>query len=230
MMNGELVPHILEQLEFLGRLVLAGICGGFIGYERKNRMKVAGPRTHFIVCLASALMMIISKYGFFDLLPYQEDIKLDPSRVAAQIVSGIGFLGAGMIFIHRQSINGLTTAAGLWATAGIGMAIGSGMYFMGICATALVIFIQILLHKNFRIFRNATAEHIYIHMRNDSDALANLKKWLHDKRIDILNFKTEVIDEEEIDVEVNVRLPKGYNRDDLMNLHRDVPEIESIEI
>lgn len=230
MMNGELVPHILEQLEFLGRLVLAGICGGFIGYERKNRMKVAGPRTHFIVCLASALMMIISKYGFFDLLPYQEDIKLDPSRVAAQIVSGIGFLGAGMIFIHRQSINGLTTAAGLWATAGIGMAIGSGTYFMGICATALVIFIQILLHKNFRIFRNATAEHIYIHMRNDSDALANLKKWLHDKRIDILNFKTEVIDEEEIDVEVNVRLPKGYNRDDLMNLHSDVPEIESIEI
>lgn len=223
-------PYLLEQLEFLGRLILAGVCGGLIGYERKNRMKVAGPRTHFIVCLASSLMMIISKYGFFDLLTYDADIKLDPSRLAAQIVSGVGFLGAGMIFVHHQAVNGLTTAAGVWATAGVGMAIGAGMYIMGICATVLIILIQILLHKKFRIFRNATAEHIYIHMRDSSEAITDLKQWFHNNRIEILNFKTENIDEDEIDVEINARLPKDYNREDLMNLHRDVSEIESIEI
>ncbi len=228
-MNEEFVPYMLEQLEFLGRLVLAGLCGGFIGYERKNRMKNAGPRTHFIVCLASALMMIISKYGFFDLLEH-EDISLDPSRVAAQIVCGIGFLGAGMIFIHRQSVTGLTTAAGIWATSGVGMAIGAGMYFMGICSTVLIIFIQLLLHKKFRIFRSITADHISIHMNYSSDVIAKLKQWFHDNHITILNFKTESIENGEIDVEINVQLPKNYSREDLMNLHHDISEVESIEI
>mgnify|MGYP005795859943 CR=1 FL=1 len=228
-MGEEIVSHMLEQLEFLGRLILAGLCGGFIGYERKNRMKNAGPRTHFIVCLASALMMITSKYGFFDLFKYG-DVGLDPSRVAAQIVSGVGFLGAGMIFIHRQSVTGLTTAAGVWATAGVGMAIGAGMYFMGVCSTVLIIFIQLLLHKKFRIFRSITADRICIRMHYNNDAITNLKQWFNDNQITILNFKTESIENGELDVEVTVQLPKNYNRENLLNLHRDVEEVESIEI
>lgn len=133
------------NVSFLIRLVVACLCGLAIGFERKNRGKEAGVRTHCVVACASALMMIISKYGFFDL---ENDIyRADGARIAAQVVSGIGFLGAGMIFVHKNTIKGLTTAAGIWATAGIGMAIGAGMYFIGIVSTGIIYFVQILLHS-----------------------------------------------------------------------------------
>ena len=134
----------LEQLSYVFRLLVACVCGFAIGFERKNRGKEAGIRTHCVVACASALMMIISKYGFMDLPDSMRGA--DGARIAAQVVSGIGFLGAGMIFVHKNTIKGLTTAAGIWATAGIGMAIGAGMYFVGIVSTAVIFFIQILLH------------------------------------------------------------------------------------
>ena len=146
----EIITLYLKSEEFLLgtelfiRIIIAVLCGAFIGYERKNRGKGAGTRTHTIVA--------ISQYGFADFFAnYQDkgiDLKLDPSRVAAQIVSGIGFLGAGMIFIQKNVVTGLTTAAGIWATAGIGMAIGCGMYFLGITCTVIVVTIQLLMHKN----------------------------------------------------------------------------------
>ncbi len=135
------------DLIFAIRMVLAAICGGFLGYERKHRGKSAGIRTHLVVAVASALMMIISKYGFSDMESVAVNYRLDPSRVAAGIVSGVGFLGAGMIFIRRKTPQGLTTAAGIWATSGIGMAIGAGMYAVGATATALIYVAQLILHK-----------------------------------------------------------------------------------
>lgn len=142
------------HLHYIFRIVLAGICGILIGYERKNRAKEAGLRTHCIVACASALMMVISKYAFFDLVQGDMypgvDIRLDPSRVAQGIVSGVGFLGAGMIFVRKNTIKGLTTAAGIWATSGIGMAIGGGMYVVGIVSTAIVLTIQLVLHIDSR--------------------------------------------------------------------------------
>ena len=142
----------MDELLFFIRVVVAGICGIAIGYERKSRAKEAGIRTHCIVACAAALMMIVSKYGFFDLIQQGAfegvEVKLDPSRIASCIVSGVGFLGAGMIFVQRQTIKGLTTAAGIWATAGIGMAIGSGLYLIGILVTALILFAQFILHKD----------------------------------------------------------------------------------
>ena len=113
------------------RLLLAGILGAVIGLDREYRAKEAGFRTHFLVSLGSALFMIISQYGFAEIL--------DPRRGAAQIVSGIGFLGAGTIIFQKQFVRGLTTAAGLWATAGIGMAIGGGLYGLGVAATLLTL-------------------------------------------------------------------------------------------
>ena len=142
----------MDELLFFIRGVVAGICGIAIGYERKSRAKEAGIRTHCIVACAAALMMIVSKYGFFDLIQQGAfegvEVKLDPSRIASCIVSGVGFLGAGMIFVQKQTIKGLTTAAGIWATAGIGMAIGSGLYLIGILVTALILFAQFILHKD----------------------------------------------------------------------------------
>lgn len=112
--------------------------GVLIGLEREYRAKEAGYRTHFLVALGSALMMIVSQYGFMEVLK-TDLIRLDPSRIAAQVVSGIGFIGAGTIILQKQIVRGLTTAAGIWATSGIGLAVGAGMYAVGISATLLVL-------------------------------------------------------------------------------------------
>ena len=137
-------------LEYIFRIFLAGICGMLIGIERKNRSKEAGTRTHFMVACGAALIMVVSKYAFFDVITqgiYNGiEVRLDPSRVASTIASGIGFLGAGMIFVHKNNITGLTTAAGIWATSGVGMAIGAGMYSIGIASTVMIIVAQIVLH------------------------------------------------------------------------------------
>jgi len=131
-------------------MLISCICGTVIGYERKSRAKVAGIRTHCIVACASAMMMIVSKYGFGDLIHGIDtlaDVRLDPSRMAQGIVTGVGFLGSGMIYHQRGSTNGLTTAAGVWATSGIGMALGAGMYTIGISSTLIILFIQYVLHS-----------------------------------------------------------------------------------
>ena len=135
------------QLILIFRLVVAALCGMGIGFERKNRLKEAGLRTHLIVAVGAALMMIVSKYGFFDLVGAGDLFKVDASRIASQIVTGIGFLGAGTIFIRNRSVTGLTTAAGIWTTAGIGMAVGAGMYWLGLACTALVLISQYALHS-----------------------------------------------------------------------------------
>lgn len=124
--------------DFALRLFVAGAMGVLIGLEREYRAKEAGYRTHFLVALGSALMMIVSQYGFMEVLKI-DLIRLDPSRIAAQVVSGIGFIGAGTIILQKQIVRGLTTAAGIWATSGIGLAVGAGMYAVGISATLLVL-------------------------------------------------------------------------------------------
>lgn len=124
--------------DFVLRLFIAGVMGVLIGLEREYRAKEAGYRTHFLVALGSALIMIVSQYGFMDVLE-ADLVRLDPSRVAAQVVTGIGFIGAGTIILQKQIVRGLTTAAGIWATSGIGLAIGAGMYGVGVVATVLVL-------------------------------------------------------------------------------------------
>lgn len=141
------LDSVAFQLVCVVRLVLAAGCGFCIGIERTNRLKDAGMRTHLIVCMSAALMMVVSKYGFFDIIGYSDIYKLDPGRIASSIVSGVSFLGAGIIFVRNRSITGLTTAAGIWATAGIGMAMGAGMYLIALAGTGLLIGAQGLLHN-----------------------------------------------------------------------------------
>ena len=129
---------MLMEWEHILRLVMAGIFGGIIGLNREYRAKEAGYRTHFLVSLGSALLMIVSQYAFFDLAK-EKGYSVDPGRIAAQVVSGIGFLGAGTIILHKHFVRGLTTAAGIWATAGIGLAAGAGMYMISIAATILTL-------------------------------------------------------------------------------------------
>ena len=128
------------EWNFILRLCVAGLCGTVIGLDREYRVKDAGFRSHFLVALGSALMMIVSQYGFEGFLADHDGTRFDPGRIAAQVVSGIGFIGAGTIIIHRQLVRGLTTAASLWATAGIGLAAGAEMYVVAGAATLLTLF------------------------------------------------------------------------------------------
>ena len=135
--------------EFILRLLVAGVLGIFIGLEREYRAKEAGYRTHFLVALGSALIMIVSQHGFDEVLG-RVGVGLDPSRIAAQVVTGIGFIGAGTIILNKQIVRGLTTAAGIWATAAIGLCVGAGMYMLGVLATLLALVGLELLSRIFR--------------------------------------------------------------------------------
>ncbi len=131
---------MISQIEIVARLALAATLGGIIGAERERLSWAAGLRTHMLVAVGSALMMIVSAFGFNDVLG-TPGVALDPSRVAAQVVSGIGFLGAGSILMRGDVIRGLTTAASLWSVAGIGLAVGGGLYIVSISATAIILVI-----------------------------------------------------------------------------------------
>ncbi len=164
--------------ELFIRLIVAGALGTLVGLEREYRAKEAGYRTHFLVCLGSALMMIVSQYGFEAILTkYQGtgNLRLDPARIAAQVVSGIGFLGAGTILIQKQVIKGLTTAAGLWAMAGVGLAVGAGMYKAAIAGTVLILIGLELLRVFFKGigYRTITIE-IEVEDKDSLEQLQNL--------------------------------------------------------
>ncbi len=140
---GKIFANDLSIIEYVIRLVLALMLGFAIGFERKMRFKEAGPRTHTIVCIGACLFTMLSIKAFEG---------SDPARIAAQVVPGIGFIGAGMIFYSKETVHGLTTAAGMWTTAAIGMAVGCGWYIVSVLATTLVICVQCIMHTNFKVF------------------------------------------------------------------------------
>ena len=131
--------HQVTQWDLIGRLALSALLGSFIGYERERLAWAAGLRTHMLVCVGSTLIMIVSAYGFADVLA--PGVELDPSRMAAQVVSGIGFLGAGAIMARGEVVRGLTTAASVWSVAGIGLAVGGGLYIPAVAATVIILII-----------------------------------------------------------------------------------------
>lgn len=211
----------MSELMYIFRIILAGICGLIIGYERKNRSKEAGIRTHFIVACAASLMMIVSKYGFYDLIKLAAidgvDVRLDPSRIASCIVSGIGFLGAGMIFVHRNTVKGLTTAAGIWATAGIGMAIGAGLYIVGIVFTFLIYFAQIILHTNSKIL--STPQHKYLRI-NGVDKKGYIKELGEKfKEFDITVEETDILRNHEdntFEYAIKIDVPNEFDEEEFL--------------
>ena len=141
-----------RYLELFVRVLIACVLGAVIGWERSKRFKEAGVRTHILVCCGAALFMMVSKYGFADLAmtdggSFSGTRGADPARVAAQVVSGISFLGAGVIFKNGGTIKGLSTAAGLWVTAGIGLTAGAGLYLLALFVTLIVSLMQILTHR-----------------------------------------------------------------------------------
>ncbi len=171
----------LAELGMVVPILVATLLGFLIGVERKHRSKEAGVRTHTIVCIGSALMMIISKYAF--------NSDADSARVAAQIVAGIGFLGAGIIVYKKNSVHGLTTAAGVWATAGIGMACGGGLYVLAVCATAIMIGVQYILHINIGLFNHKKRYLIDIRFELVDDSNLKIKEIFETDRFNKLKIE-----------------------------------------
>lgn len=221
----EFLQATIGQWELLVRLLIACVCGCIIGVERSFRQKEAGIRTHVILALGAALMMIVSKYGFFDLVA--QNIDADGSRIASNIVTGISFLGAGVIFVRGGSIKGLTTAAGIWATAGIGMALGAGMYTIGIACTLGMIIIQLLLHKFMPFSENMETNIITIKINEGSQALEDITNELTKAGIRVTGIRFKKQDNGITKAELTVRAKKKASMKavlDLINSNEAIQE------
>ncbi len=202
------------------RIILAGVCGGIIGVERTLRQKDAGFRTHIVVAMGAALMIIISKYGFFDLVGLDDTLRIDASRVASNIITGISFLGAGMIFVKGTSIKGLTTAAGIWVTAAVGMAMGAGLYAVSIIAVVLLLLVQIVFHKFLigfdKVLANDNLVPCFIQLDNDPAAIKELKEFLKENKVQIFDSVTEAsADNKTLTLHINVQFEKNVDIDDV---------------
>ena len=209
---------ILEATKLLN-IVLAAILGFCIGFERRLRSKEAGIRTHMLVCMASALLMVVGKYGF-------DGEKADAARIAAQVVSGVGFLGAGIIMFRGQRTRGLTTAAGVWTTAAIGMACGADMWILAAVATVLLIGVHTLIHSNLKLFRQKKIYIIKIKFRNEQDAAPQLKKIFG-----VEHFKDLTIERKDSDVLYSATLhtEREFSSIQLDEIMLQNPYIDAIE-
>lgn len=211
------------------RLLLAGALGASIGFERKSKKKEAGLRTHFLVAVGSALIMIISKYAFYDILDIH-GIVLDPSRIAAQVVSGIGFLGVGTIIIQRHSVRGLTTAAGLWATSGIGLATGAGLYILGIAATILVLVgLEVLRRGSQELFPRQTQMIIQL---NDKTIIGQVLEKITENNIEWSICESKIPkpnkDEIQLILKLCVVTPKDYETGKLLEAVQLIPGVTAV--
>ena len=221
--------HILD---FILRLLCAAMAGFIIGFERKSRSKEAGVRTHAIVALGAALMMILSKYAFSDLSVnggFADGVRgADPARITAQVVSGIGFLGAGIIMYRRDSLRGLTTAAGIWATAGLGMAFGAGMYVVGAVATVIVLGCQLILHLPMKALQTRVFWIVRVTVRlEDGDTLKTVRDIFHVQKF--LKFKTSRAADGAVLADLEIHASTPYSDEMLYEMMHDYPFLLSVE-
>lgn len=219
---------ILVQLIYLGRIIAAGICGVIIGWERQNRMKAAGVRTHFIIAVTSALMVIVSKYGFGDALT-AANTSVDVSRVASGILAGVGIMGGGLVITGKQGFtSGLTTAAGIWATVAIGMSLGAGMYIIGGASTVILLFGQIFMHKNIKLFKSAWRGQIEF-LFNDKNDIDKITSLLEAAGVEIIHMKCEIKSSENERLKIIFAVSTEKKREELADMITDIPNVYSYE-
>lgn len=209
------------------RLVLAAIFGAVIGLERERKDWAAGMRTHMMVSVGSALIMMVSSFGFNDILG-TENVELDPSRVAAQIVSGIGFIGAGAIlFLKPTTVLGLTTASGVWTVAGIGMATGGGMYFAASAATALALIILWGLQPLQRKFLGKFSHKTLTVIAKNKEPKFIIDQLLKNEAVDFSNFSVTK-SKKEIIIELKLEKPGNAKLMEIVHSLNDEPYIKKI--
>lgn len=204
------------------RLFLAALLGGLVGLDRENKKRAAGLRTHVLVSLGSALVMIMSVYIFEE---YQGLTNLDPARLGAQVISGIGFLGAGTIIKQGTSVKGLTTAASLWAVACIGLAAGIGFY-VGAILTGTIVFITLVLLSKFeKVFKGKTDTEVDISMKleNKPGKLGELASAIGKLGVQITNVNIEGAEEDNLIVQFTLFLSKGHDANDVIEHLKALP-------
>lgn len=218
----------LPVLDAIVRLGLAMVLGVAVGLERARREQSAGMRTYAVVCMASALIMIVSIYG----LPMVEGRPQDPGRIAAQVVSGIGFLGAGVIFMRRNVVHGLTTAATLWAISGVGLAVGGGMLVTGTIATVFLLLISGgLLPVKRRLFNQDTSEHrVRLHLSNATTIIRDIREMAKgDPGFTVTSLDLEsTVDKQKTTLEIRIKLDEPDDAIAIVHALENLPGVERI--
>lgn len=218
--------------EIAYRLFMAVVLGGLIGWERERDAHPAGFRTHILVCLGSALIMLISIYGFSEFMQ-EENVQADPARLAAQVVSGIGFLGAGTILRHGFTVSGLTTAASLWVVAGIGLAVGAGYMFGAVLSTVLVLVSLELLN---RLQRMLVGRHrlkkVTVYVKDEPGKLGEIASLLGDIGANIRKVTIDEGDLEDdwINISFTIRLSGDISTTQILEEVRRVPGVKEVRL
>ncbi len=213
--------------EIVFKLALAGILGGLIGLERESLSRPAGLRTYTLVCIGSALAMIVSIDMY---LEYYQTVNADPGRIAAQVISGIGFLGAGTIMREGASVQGLTTAAGLWVVACIGLAVGAGLYVPAIATTILILFVLIYFIKvEARFTGSREYKGIVVIVEDKPGQVGVIGSILGDLCVLIKNIQLTQIDDKYLEIEMLLQIPAGLSIDQVIEELSNVKGLRSVE-
>lgn len=231
MANEVTSPWFIDHTHMLLRMGLALLLGGLIGFEREQSNHAAGLRTNTLVCLGSCLLMMLSMYGFGD-FANEPNVRLDPARLAAQVITGIGFLGAGTILFTGKSITGLTTAASLWVVSAIGLAVGAGFYLAAVTATVTVFFILWAMNKVEKRFLKGKREQLLRIYADDRAVLLQAMNAIIQDR-DIILRKMVVNDQADsregrIMVQMYVTLPKAQSIVLLVNEINEVSGVRGV--
>lgn len=229
----EFLPEITltayDNLEFFIRILLSAVLGALVGLERTKRQKEAGIRTHCIIACAAAVFMILSKYAFVDPADVLGTRGADGARIAAQVVSGISFLGAGVIFKNGNSIRGLTTAAGIWATSAIGMAIGAGMYWVGLITTVIMMVAQVVLHRFPVAGDAAVTQELAVSMADTPELHQALTRLLNDHGGCVTDSALSR-DDVHIAMELTVRLAEPITYEEALRFMQEHPDVERLSV
>ena len=214
------------QLDLALRLFMAAVLGAVIGFEREIHEHPAGMRTHLLVSLGSAAFTVLSIYGF----PSEQGAPTDTSRVAAQVVTGIGFLGAGAIIKYGTSVRGLTTAASLWATAAVGMAVGAGWWAVAVVTTGIVVFSLWPLNRVLARIRGQGPHPMRFRLQAQRlEALGEVTRVLALHRVEIGEINSQRIAKAHYEIELQVRVPESLGQNDLVQAIGAVPDVEILE-
>ena len=218
----------LSFTTLLLRMVLAFFCGGVIGIERELKRRPAGFRTHILICMGAAMTTIVSQYLYLE-MHYQTDM----ARIGAQVIAGIGFIGAGTIIVsRRQRIKGLTTAAGLWATAIVGLSLGSGFYESGIITVILILTVELVMSKVERfVLKNTPELNVYVECK-DRYSLERIVDTLSERKVRVVNMevmRAETGDSISISVIFLLRLPKNVLASDVIFMINSIDGVTTAE-
>ncbi|PTX58139.1 putative Mg2+ transporter-C (MgtC) family protein [Melghirimyces profundicolus] len=223
---------VISQGETVVRLLAATALGGLIGWERERNNHPAGFRTHILVCVGSALIMLLSIYGFPQFMD-EDKVRFDPGRIAAQVVSGIGFLGAGTILRQGLTVSGLTTAASLWVVAAIGLAVGAGFHFPAVLTTVLALVSLELLNKvEDWLFRSSPQKLLRIRALNRPGKLGELATLIGDLGIHIRKVKVDEGEpsDQEMEIMLAVRIPTEIDSTEMIDRVRKVEGVREVHL